>query len=99
MLNSKPQPNDFVLDMCASPGGKTTHTAMLMKNSGQIVAIDKNEVKVKLITDHCERFGITNVQTFAMDSTKLLKDSSNTNTKKVAVQFPPETFDRFVALK
>jgi len=91
-----PQPTDFVLDMCASPGGKTTHIATLMKNSGKIIAIDKNDAKVKLITDHCERYGISNVQTFAMDSSKLLKDPKNTDTKKVVVQFPPSTFDRIL---
>jgi NOL1/NOP2/sun family putative RNA methylase len=33
-----PKPDSFVLDMCASPGGKTSHLAQLMNNSGLIIA-------------------------------------------------------------
>jgi 16S rRNA (cytosine967-C5)-methyltransferase len=65
-----PRPSDRVADLCAAPGGKTTHLAELMKNNGEIVAIDKYEAKVNLIRASCERLGCTNVSLHAADATQ-----------------------------
>ncbi len=34
----RPEPDSYVLDMCAAPGGKTSHMAQIMNNTGLIVA-------------------------------------------------------------
>jgi 16S rRNA (cytosine967-C5)-methyltransferase len=56
-----PQPGERVWDVCAAPGGKTTHLAEQMRNQGTILATDVHSFRLKLITDACERLGATNV--------------------------------------
>ena len=36
-----PQPGERVLDLCAAPGGKTTHLAALMGGAGEVVAVER----------------------------------------------------------
>lgn len=58
-----PQPGEMILDMCAAPGGKTTHLAQLMNNEGLIDAYDIYQHKIGLIENNCQRLGITIVNT------------------------------------
>ena len=53
-----PRPGARVLDMCAAPGGKTTHMAQLMENQGEILALDVHAHKIKLIEENAARLGI-----------------------------------------
>ncbi|XP_076315250.1 28S rRNA (cytosine(4447)-C(5))-methyltransferase [Tachypleus tridentatus] len=55
-----PQVNEKVLDLCAAPGGKTTHIASLMKNTGVLFANDIHKDRAKAIVGNVHRLGITN---------------------------------------
>lgn len=44
-----PQKGERILDMCAAPGGKTTAIAMLMKDEGEVVAVDRSHNKVQFL--------------------------------------------------
>ena len=56
-----PQEHERVLDMAAAPGGKTTHMAALMKNTGFIVANDPNKARAKGLIGNIHRLGARNV--------------------------------------
>ncbi len=59
----------FVVDLCAAPGGKTTHIGCLMENTGKVIAVDLNENKLDVLSENCRRLGVQNVETKVLDST------------------------------
>ncbi|HWL13750.1 MAG TPA: 16S rRNA (cytosine(967)-C(5))-methyltransferase RsmB, partial [Ureibacillus sp.] len=65
-----PQPGWRVLDMCAAPGGKTTHMAEKMRNEGSILATDLHPHKLDLIDEATARLGLEIIQTAPVDGRK-----------------------------
>ena len=63
-----------VLDLCAAPGGKTTHISEILNNTGEVYSFDLHTSKLNLIKENCERLGITNVKVAENDATKLNSD-------------------------
>ena len=50
-----PQPGERVLDMASAPGGKTTHIAAIMNNTGMILANDANKDRCKAVVGNVHR--------------------------------------------
>jgi 16S rRNA (cytosine967-C5)-methyltransferase len=67
-----------VIDTCAGAGGKALHLASIMKNKGQIIALDIHDYKLKELKKRAKRDGIHNIETRAITSTKVIKKLKNT---------------------
>jgi NOL1/NOP2/sun family putative RNA methylase len=60
-----PRPGSYILDMCASPGGKTSHLAQLMENSGLIIANEPYPNRHFVLNHTLSRMGVLNTITTA----------------------------------
>ncbi|XP_020803261.1 25S rRNA (cytosine-C(5))-methyltransferase nop2 [Drosophila serrata] len=65
-----PQENERILDMCSAPGGKGSHIASIMKNTGTLFANDFNRDRVKAVQANFHRLGIVNAIVSCEDGTK-----------------------------
>lgn len=62
-----PLPGERVLDLCAGFGGKSTHLAILMRNEGKILAVDRSAWKLEDLEDNAHRQGIAIIRTLSQD--------------------------------
>lgn len=67
-----PKPGMDVLDVCAAPGGKTTHIAERMQDDGDVLANDIHAHKEALITEQADRLGLKSITTQTGDATELI---------------------------
>lgn len=58
-----PAPGERILDLCAAPGGKSTHLAALMHDTGSIIAADVDPERLALVDENCRRLGLSIVGT------------------------------------
>ena len=68
----QPQLGDRVLDACAAPGGKSTHLAELLRNQGEIWAVDRSAGRLKRVAANAARLGHGSIQALAADASALL---------------------------
>lgn len=66
-----PQPGEFIIDVCAAPGGKTLAIAEAMRNSGRVLAQDIYKRKINIIINESKRLGLENVEARTWDATKV----------------------------
>jgi 16S rRNA (cytosine967-C5)-methyltransferase len=59
----EPQAGEQILDLCAAPGGKSTHMAELMGDQGRVVACDVGSGRTRLIRQSTERLGLSSIET------------------------------------
>ncbi len=56
-----PQPGELILDLCAAPGGKTTHLAEISGDQATIYATDVSEERLQLVQNNVRRLGLSSV--------------------------------------
>ncbi len=87
-----PKPGERILDACAAPGGKTTHTAQRMENQGEIYALDVSKGKLDLIEEICQRLGVRIVKTLKTDAAASLPVLKNLVFDRVLADVPCSGF-------
>ncbi len=100
-----PKPGMRVLDLCAAPGGKTAYLAEAMQDTGEIVALDRYESRLKIMRKNIERLGITCIKTIEVNALeyndtgfdRVLADvpclGSGTLSKKPDIKWKKDLFD------
>ncbi len=83
-----PKPGEKILDLCAAPGGKTTHLAQFMKNQGCIFAVDIRQDKIAHLKENQSRLGIEIIRTILADATQKLPLKNNKEFDKILLDVP-----------
>ncbi len=83
---AQPRQGDCVLDVCASPGGKSIHVAQMMNGTGEVIARDKTESRVELIRENIRRCRVSNVRAEVWDA--LVFDPAVTDADLVLADVP-----------
>ncbi len=75
----EPKPGEFVLDLAASPGSKTTQISALMQNKGTIIANEISYSRLKILAGNLERCGCSNTIITKKEGVALCKRLKNKN--------------------
>jgi 16S rRNA (cytosine967-C5)-methyltransferase len=65
-----PRAGEQVLDLCAAPGGKSTHLAALMEGAGEVVAVERNPRRAGMLARTAERLHAANVRVEVADAAR-----------------------------
>ncbi|MFZ1155237.1 MAG: 16S rRNA (cytosine(967)-C(5))-methyltransferase RsmB [Solirubrobacteraceae bacterium] len=63
-----PKPGERVLDLCAAPGGKSTHMAALMGDEGEVLAVERNRARASELRDTARRLHAKSVRVEIADA-------------------------------
>jgi 16S rRNA (cytosine967-C5)-methyltransferase len=69
-----PQAGERILDLCAAPGGKTTHLAALMGDAGEIVAVERNPQRAQALLAQAGRMRASSVRVQVADAKAITTD-------------------------
>ncbi|MBU0957659.1 MAG: NOL1/NOP2/sun family putative RNA methylase [Nanoarchaeota archaeon] len=80
-LALNPKPGEIILDLCSSPGSKTTQMSSMMENQGTIIANDNKLGRISILNTNLERCGVSNTIITRNDGVQLCKRLESINMK------------------
>ena len=80
----EPKEDDFIIDCCSAPGGKTSYLSQLMNNKGKILSIDSNDFRINTLNETINRLNLKNVTV----KNKNLTKNSLPKTSKILLDLP-----------
>ncbi len=69
-----PQKDERILDMCAAPGGKTSHIAAIIGTGAGITAVDLNDERTRVLKQRLKILGVQNIEIIKTDARNLVKN-------------------------
>jgi len=90
ILALKPSKEDVLLDLCASPGSKTTQAAAMMNNSGTIIANDNDGGRIAILASNLEKCGVMNTIVTKRDGVQMCQvlEKAHISFDKILVDAP-----------
>ncbi|UCD85845.1 MAG: 16S rRNA (cytosine(967)-C(5))-methyltransferase RsmB [Deltaproteobacteria bacterium] len=83
-----PQKGEAILDVCAAPGGKSTHIAQLIRDRGEVWAVELNAARLKLLKENCSRQDITSIKPILGDINRSLPPLKGKKFHRILVDPP-----------
>lgn len=88
VLALDPQSGDSILDVCAAPGGKTSHIAAITDNQAHITANDNSRPRLAKLRSNLQRLGVQNVEYTLFDATQLARKLEGRQFDKILLDAP-----------
>jgi 16S rRNA (cytosine967-C5)-methyltransferase len=83
-----PREGERILDLCAAPGSKSSHLAMLTSNQSHIIACDIHSHRLVSLKEICNKLNADSVTAVALDATRELPFDSNLKFDRVLIDAP-----------
>lgn len=83
-----PLPGERILDACAAPGGKSTYLAELMKEQGEVIAIDPSARGCEKMRENIARLGLTSVRIVNADASRELTGALGKPYDRILIDAP-----------
>ncbi len=84
----EPKENEIILDMCASPGSKTTQIGQYMNNTGMLIANDYKGDRLAALGINVQKTGLTNCVLTMMEGRHFIKFKEQPIFDRILVDAP-----------
>lgn len=83
-----PQPGERILDVCAAPGGKSTHIAEMMRDEGELISLDSSVRGIDRIRENIARLRLRSIHAVRGDASRNLPHSLGVTCHRILVDAP-----------